>query len=477
MGPLSAFGEVVTGSPTPVVQIDSVYGLLATEHESYSANNGSAAVSSGMFTCQTGTSAGGYGVIRSKRVLRYRPGQAAVIRIAAKFTTPVALSQQMVGGVVVEGGLYVGYNGTQFGVMRQTGGKITIYRLTISAGATGTESVTITLNDATFTFNLGSGTAAANATTVAAQSYTGWEAYQNGSTVTFLSTTVGVKGGAYSFTNNTGGGTAAASFAAVQAGVAHTETWTYTSAWNIDRMDGSGPSGQTLDPTKGNVYEISYQWLGFGAIEFKVENAQTGEFQPVHKIRYANANSVPSLANPTLKIGYVAYSLGSTTNLTVQGASAAGFLIGPTTPLKPSRSVSNTKTGVGTSFTNIVSIRVRPELNGNVNLGEAIAMAVSVGVDGTKTAEAQLILNPTFAGTPNWTYVNQTGSAVEYDVSGTTVTGGTTIASQALGRTSSERLDLSRLSVRLSRTDVLCIAVKVSSTTTDASASISWVED
>ena len=43
-------------------------------------------------------------------------------------------------------------------------------------------------------------------------------------------------------------------------------------------MDGTGPSKQTLDPEFGNVFKIQYQWLGFGAIIFSIENSVTGDF-------------------------------------------------------------------------------------------------------------------------------------------------------------------------------------------------------
>lgn len=40
------------------------------------------------------------------------------------------------------------------------------------------------------------------------------------------------------------------------------------SSWNKDRLDGTGPSGMTLDPLDDNIYWIDLQWLGAGRVRF-----------------------------------------------------------------------------------------------------------------------------------------------------------------------------------------------------------------
>jgi hypothetical protein len=478
-GPTTAFGELLAADPTPVVQIDAVYGLDTEQHETFSATGGSATASSRMFTCQTGTSVGGYGVIRSRRALRYRPGQGSLARFTALYTTPVALSQQMAGAFSAENGLFFGYNGTSFGVCRQYGGALEIQTLTVSAGASGTESVTVTLNGVGSTFNLSTGSATANAITIASQSYTGWSAYQVGATVVFVAQAVGDKTSTFSFANNAGGGTAAAGFVETQAGAAHSEDWVYQSSWNVDPMTGTGPSGMTLDPTKGNVYEIRFQWLGFGLIEFAVEDEDTGRFQVVHRIEYANANTTPSLANPSLKIGWVAYSLGSTTNLTVKGASAAMFVTGKSISTRDAHGISNSKSSIGTSYVPILTIRASATLGGRIHLGKILPRIVSVAADGTKPVEIAVINGTTLGGTPSWTSVSS-HTGVEYDTAGTTVTGGTTVLALTIGKSESRSVDIASAlgnAAQLERTDTLTIAAKATSSTTDVSASITWADD
>ena len=56
----------------------------------------------------------------------------------------------------------------------------------------------------------------------------------------------------------------------------------------VDPLDGNGYSGATLDPTKLNVFQINFRWLGAGQIRFSIENPLNGDMIVFHEIRYAN---------------------------------------------------------------------------------------------------------------------------------------------------------------------------------------------
>lgn len=43
------------------------------------------------------------------------------------------------------------------------------------------------------------------------------------------------------------------------------------STWNVDRFDGTGPSGKTIDFTKAILFVIDYQWLAVGRVRFGFE--------------------------------------------------------------------------------------------------------------------------------------------------------------------------------------------------------------
>lgn len=50
-------------------------------------------------------------------------------------------------------------------------------------------------------------------------------------------------------------------------GTSHTH-FAPQSAWNVDRLDGTGPSGITIDFTKAVLFTIDYEWLSIGRIRF-----------------------------------------------------------------------------------------------------------------------------------------------------------------------------------------------------------------
>jgi hypothetical protein len=72
------------------------------------------------------------------------------------------------------------------------------------------------------------------------------------------------------------------------------------SDWNLDPMDGSGPSGINLDFSKVQIFVVDFEWLGVGRVRF-------GFFVdglPVYCHQVLNANVITSvyMSNPNLPI-------------------------------------------------------------------------------------------------------------------------------------------------------------------------------
>ena len=333
---ISAFGEPVAVPITPVIQLDGLYGLQEKNFETFDAFGGTADTTNTLMRCQTGTNLYGYGVLRSRRAVRYRPGQGALARFTAAFTESapgvgVSGYTQRAGFFTQEQALQIGFDGENFGILRQNEGKAHIETLTITTGATVASNVTVTLNNTAYPVPV---SASSNLSITAAEISSWFKANQSAWTiehcdgvVNFLSTSIGVKAGTFSFSGGTTN--AVGSTSTIQAGNPDTNNWVYQSNFNIDKLDGTGPSGMTLDATKLNVYQINFRWLGAGELRFAIENPANGEMIFFHKISYANQNIDVHLDNPSLKIGYVAASLGgSGTNVTVTGASMMGAIEG-----------------------------------------------------------------------------------------------------------------------------------------------------
>lgn len=260
------------------------------------------------------------------------------------------------------------------------------------------------------------------------------------------------------------------------------DTWVAQENWNGDKMDGTGgssnPTGQNLDTTKGNVYQINFQWLGFGLIEFSIEDANTGRFVPVHSISYANSNTVPSLSNPSFPILWSVENTTNNTNITLKGASCCGEIEGKVEYLGPTNAIGNSKTGVTTTLTNIVTIRNKSTYQTLTNRTPINILKYSISVDGTKPAEFQIVKNATLGGTPSYTDISTNTSVIEYDTAGTTVTGGQTIDFGTLGATGTvSEGGTQTTDIIILPGETLTLAVNATQSTTDATVGIRWVED
>lgn len=81
--------------------------------------------------------------------------------------------------------------------------------------------------------------------------------------------------------------------------------------WNIDRFDGTGPSGITLDFTKTQILVISAQWLGVGRVIVGFD--VNGMLYPAHQFLNANNLSVPYCQTFNLPIRMEVRTVGTTT--------------------------------------------------------------------------------------------------------------------------------------------------------------------
>jgi len=487
-GPLTGFGEMEVAESTPLAQIDAVYGLRdGTDTQNIvGSGSGSATVTfstiGGQFVCATGTDTAGSAVIYSKRNVRYRPGEGIKFKGTAVFDTPKADSNQRFGSYALGNELAFGYKDTDFGIWHRTGGRPEIYYLSINT-ATGNQTLTIELDGTGYDVSVtgASRTTVAYEIAQAAATFTGWELdHVNQSTtsrVIFASKTVGERIGAFSVTTTGGAATTSASMIQDGAGAPNVDTFVTQGSWNIDTLESNTFGSFILDPSKGNVYQIGFKYLGYGSITYSVENPNTGLFTPVHQIQFPNQDDQPSMDNPIMGVGWTAENTGNTTNITVKGASAEGSVQGQIVPFRNPRGENNSATGVDTAINGILGIRVGSESEGRINLGEVFPYLVTSAVDGNKPALIGIYINPTVTGQENWVYVDHDISIVEVNKTPVVLSGASAIVSAAVPKVGGAVVDLKALNVVLARHDVLYVACAASSGTTDVSVGITWLED
>jgi len=122
--PRAAFGEILTAAPFPVAQLDFIYGLNADTATTTVTGSGEVTASDGVMSAATTAAASSSAELISRRYLKYRPGEGAMGRFTAIFTTGAADSTQYagLGTNTTLNGAFFGFNGTSFGVCRASNG-------------------------------------------------------------------------------------------------------------------------------------------------------------------------------------------------------------------------------------------------------------------------------------------------------------------------------------------------------------------
>jgi hypothetical protein len=420
--PRLPFGSIHTERLEPILQGDAIYGVNTSNHAVTLNASGTATASDSAFVCTTGVTIYGAGSLQSRERLIYRPGQGIILRFTGLFTTGVASSYQVVGFGHAEDGVFFGFKGTQFGIIYNSRGKREVRTLTISTKSSTVENAVVTLNDVAYNVAVTNGAnTIQTAWEVAQGTYSGWNAEAIGSTVVFVANSVGSLNGAYSIS----GATVVGTFARSSAGQAVTESFTAQSSWNGDKMDGTGNSGVTIDPTKFNVFQIGLQYLGAGAIVFQVEAAYAGnnpDWITVHTLLLPNTLTKTSFGNPTFPFTMSAYSAGSTTDLTVKCGSYAAFIEGERKVHGDRLSYTNTLTTVGaTNYQCIFTIRNTRYFGGRTNQTVIKILSVLAALKHTSPCTIYLFRNATLAGVPNFATWSANSCAL-YDSAATTCT-------------------------------------------------------
>lgn len=87
------------------------------------------------------------------------------------------------------------------------------------------------------------------------------------------------------------------------------------SQFNIDKMDGTGPSGYVMDLTKMQMFYIDYTWYGAGFIRYGVRGPR-GDVIYVHKQPNNNVNAEAYMRSGNLPARYEASTMTVNTKLT-----------------------------------------------------------------------------------------------------------------------------------------------------------------
>ena len=481
--PLSqdAFGGQIVSPLSQEVALTFNYFIDTDELRTYLVNSGTVTASNSRMLVSTGTTTGSIARVKSNTCLRYRPGMGAMVRFTLGVTTGITGTEQTAGIGDEEDGYFFSYR-EHLGVLgmnivRRSFGKRENRTLTITAGSTSAGNITIVLNGTTYTIAMSNNAGDANetATEIANEiSTTDWIITAKGNEVVFIAAAAGVRGGSYSFSAGTTGMTATLTQQVV--GVAYSEEVIPQTSWNCDPANGS-KGLPNMDWSKGNVFQIKYQWLGFGMIQFYIEDPNLGRLIKVHAIKFANTSTIPSLANPTMPFYFYANNGSTSSNVEMFTGNCAGFVEGNSNVITGgNQKVFSHNKSVGSSETYIASLYNKSSFKNKNSRIQCAVLLISVSAADAVTFK--FYRNSTLTGTANWTTIGA-NSSVYYDTASDGFSGGSlsnAMRAEQQTVTIYQTADVQAGIITLHTDDILTITGTTDAGTVKVGIAINWIE-
>ena len=189
------------------------------------------------------------------------------------------------------------------------------------------------------------------------------------------------------------------------------------SQWNIDKCDGTGPSGYNIDLAKMQMFYIDYSWYGAGFIRWGFRGP-TGDVIYCHKLINNNVNTEAYMRSGNLPARYESESLPPTTKITgnvgasdtfVGIASTAGFPTAGTILIRNAETYEYCNyTGIGTTaMTGLIRGRSGSTSLAltNIPIGSNVATATT-----TNLQVGQRIVGNAGTSFPEGTYISSIGA-------------------------------------------------------------------
>lgn len=194
--------------------------------------------------------------------------------------------------------------------------------------------------------------------------------------------------------------------------------------WNVDKFDGLGPSGYTLDMTKSQIFWSDFEWLGVGTV--RTGFVINGELVIAHKFHHANLGESTYMTTACLPIRYEIFNTGVTTsNSTMKQICSAVISEGGYNQVTITRSVSNPIEGKTLPSGGIKTPMINIRLRGGRT--DAIVLPSSITMYGFQNTPFKIYLmrDGTLQNT-TWS-TTDTKSSVEYDLTANTISGGVVV--------------------------------------------------
>ena len=205
-----------------------------------------------------------------------------------------------------------------------------------------------------------------------------------------------------------------------------TESIVPQAVWNVDTLDGNGPSGITLDITKAQILFMDIEWLGEGTVRlgFVID----GVFILCHRFNHANLITSTYITTASLPLRYEITNEGTATATTLKQVcstviSEGGYELRGTqqaigTPITTPKTFA-----VAGTYYPIVGIRLKSTALDAIVITTAVSL---LGLGNGKNYAWRIVQSAITTG-GSWVSAG-VDSSVEYNLTGTSVTGGRILA-------------------------------------------------
>jgi hypothetical protein len=201
------------------------------------------------------------------------------------------------------------------------------------------------------------------------------------------------------------------------------------SNWNIDPMDGTGPSGLTLDLTKAQILWFDIEWLGLGTV--RAGFVINGQFVHCHSFHHANEITSTYITTASLPVRYEITNTGTTASssklkqVCSTVISEGGYeLAGAPTHIEIPVATPYDLTNVSTYYP-VISVRLKAA---NLDAISILSGLSILGITNNSRYSWDIVIGGTTTG-GTWVSAG-TNSAIEYNITGTSFssTGGRIVA-------------------------------------------------
>jgi hypothetical protein len=251
-------------------------------------------------------------------------------------------------------------------------------------------------------------------------------------------------------------------------------------SWNGDRLDGTGPSGYTLDLTKSQILWQDFEWLGVGSV--RIGFVINGKFIVAHTFHHANNLAVVYMTTAILPIRYEITNTGATDGSRTMRQICSTVISEGGYEKKVKLQIgrmTTSNTNVGTTLVPLLSLRLDPTRPNAVVIHDGYRVLPTASA--STTFEIQLVKNATLTG-PSWAQTSSNN--VEFDVTATAMTGGiivdslyvreSTLTSSSVSNSEDYNFDLQFGSTIAGVSDIYTLAARTLSGTQSAIATFSF---